>query len=118
MILVVGDRKSSEQIEPWMRFVVPRVGESAAIVGVADPRGMPRFLEGMVRLGLRSGVPRWPVLLDVDGEIASRLGVGSGVLRIVVFDRQGGVSMTRDGAFTESVAEEIVRVVRKLEVLK
>jgi hypothetical protein len=118
VVLVVGDRKSSGQIEPWMRFIAPRVGERAEIVGVADLRGMPHFLEGMVRMGLRSGVPKWPVLMDLDGTIALPLGVSSGVLRIVVLDRAGGVVMWRDGAFTERVAEEIVGAVKKVEVRK
>lgn len=118
VILVVGDRKSSGQIEPWMRFIAPRVGERAEIVGVADLRGMPHFLEGMVRMGLRSGVPKWPVLMDLDGAIAAPLGVSSGVLRIVVLDRLGGLVMSRDGAFSDAVAEEIVGAVKKLEVRK
>lgn len=118
VILVVGDRKSSGQIEPWIRFIAPRVGERAEIIGVADLRGMPHFLEGMVRMGLRSGVPKWSVLMDLDGTIAGPLGVSPGVLRMVVLDRIGGLVMSRDGAFSESVAEEIVGAVRKLEVLK
>jgi hypothetical protein len=79
---------------------------------------MPHFLEGMVRMGLRSGVPKWPVLMDLDGAIASPLGVSSGVLRIVVLDRLGGLVMSRDGAFSGVVAEEIVGAVKKLEVRK
>ncbi len=118
VVFVVGDRKSSGQIEPWMRFIAPRVAELAEIIGVADLRGMPHFLEGMVRMGLRSGVPKWPVLMDLEGSIASGLGVSPAVLRIVVLDRSGAVVLSREGAFSESVAEEIVGSVRKLEVRK
>lgn len=118
VIFVVGDRKSSSQIEPWMRYIAPRLGESAAIIGVADLRGMPHLFEGMVRLGLRSGVPKWPVLMDLDGTIAAPLGVSSGVLRIVVLDRFGGLVMLRDGAFSDALAEEIVGAVKRLEVRK
>ncbi len=118
VVFVVGDRKSSGQIEPWMRFIAPRVAESAEIIGVADLRGMPHFLEGMVRLGLRSGVPKWPVLMDLDGLIASCLEVSPGVLKIVVLDRAGALVVSREGAFSELVAEEIVGSVRKLEARK
>jgi predicted transcriptional regulator len=101
-----------------MRFIAPRLAELAEIIGVADLRGMPHFLEGMVRMGLRSGVPKWPVLMDLEGSIASGLGVSPAVLRIVVLDRSGAVVLSREGAFSESVAEEIVGSVRKLEVRK
>jgi predicted transcriptional regulator len=56
--------------------------------------------------------------MDLEGSIASGLGVSPAVLRIVVLDRSGAVVLSREGAFSESVAEEIVGSVRKLEVRK
>jgi ethanolamine utilization microcompartment shell protein EutS len=56
--------------------------------------------------------------MDLDGTIAAPLGVSSGVLRIVVLDRFGGLVMLRDGAFSDALAEEIVGAVKRLEVRK
>ena len=115
VVFVVGDRKSSSQIEPWIRYIGPKVKGRARIVGVANLKGMPGFLEGAVRMGLRSGVPKWPVLLDVEGGLSGRVGVKSGMVRIAVYDRNGRSVLVRDGAFSEAFGKEVVEAVRGME---
>ncbi|OYT72491.1 MAG: hypothetical protein CFK52_04615 [Chloracidobacterium sp. CP2_5A] len=91
LVLMLGDRVGSEQIEPWVRELYQRYGDSIEIQGVAILRGVPGPIRPIVRSQLRSRAPK-SVLLDWGGAVADMYRCQSDVCNVIVLDRQGRIA--------------------------
>ncbi len=92
LVLMLGDRGGSEQIEPWVRELYRRYGDSIEIQGIAILRGVPGPIRAIIRSQLRSRAPK-SILLDWGGNVADMYQCQSGVCNVVVIDRQGRITM-------------------------
>jgi hypothetical protein len=106
LVLMLGDRSGSEQIEPWVRELYQRYGDSIEIQGIAILRGVPAPIRPIIRSQLRSRAPK-RVLLDWDGAVADMYHCQRDVCNIVVLDRQGRISTIVRG----SVSAERTRLI-------
>ncbi|MCS7079158.1 MAG: hypothetical protein NZ585_03795 [Chloracidobacterium sp.] len=101
LVLMLGDRGGSKQIEPWVRELYQRYGDSIEIQGVAILRGVPPLIRPMIRSQLRSRAPK-SVLLDWSGNVADMYHCRSDVCNVVVIDRQGRIAtIVRGGVSAE-----------------
>lgn len=101
LVLMLGDRGGAEQIEPWVRELYRRYGDSIEIQGVAILRGVPGPIRPIIRSQLRSRAPK-SVLLDWGGSVADMYQCRSDVCNVVVIDRQGRItSIVRGGVSAE-----------------
>lgn len=99
-VLVVADRRGSDQVEGWVRAVRDRHGETVDLLGVASLRAVPRLLRASVR---RRFVSRsdYPILMDWDNRVASALDCVDDVSNVFVLDRDGRVALRIVGEATE-----------------
>ena len=72
MLLVIGDRRGSEEIDPWIAPLKQRWGSSADLLGIADVRAVPRFLKSRITEAIRRARPQ-PLLLDFEGVVTEKL---------------------------------------------
>lgn len=72
LLLLVGDRRGSEEIDPWIEPLKKRWKQKADIVGLADVQGAPRFLRGRITEGIRKSRSK-SLLLDFDGKVTDTL---------------------------------------------
>ncbi|MFQ3640933.1 MAG: hypothetical protein SNJ62_13105 [Chloracidobacterium sp.] len=101
LVLMLGDRGGSEQIEPWVRELYQRYGDSIEIQGIAILRGVPSPIRPIIRSQLRSRAPK-SVLLDWGGSVADMYHCQSDVCNMIVIDRQGRIStIVRGGVSAE-----------------
>ncbi len=101
LVLMLGDRGGSEQIEPWVRELYQRYGDSIEIQGIAILRGVPAPIRPIIRSQLRSRAPK-SVLLDWGGTVADMYRCQSEVCNVIVLDRQGRIStVVRGGVSAE-----------------
>ncbi|MGQ9897054.1 MAG: hypothetical protein ACUVR8_05810 [Acidobacteriota bacterium] len=101
LVLMLGDRGGSEQIEPWVRELYQRYGDSIEIQGIAILRGVPAPIRPIIRSQLRSRAPK-SVLLDWGGAVADMYHCQSEVCNVVIIDRQGRISaIVRGGVSSE-----------------
>ncbi|HMO63659.1 MAG TPA: hypothetical protein PKE47_00260 [Verrucomicrobiota bacterium] len=73
LLLVVGDRRGSEEVGGWVPPLKERWAHGADIVGVADVSAVPGVLRGRVTAGIRKELPDWPLLLDFEGRVTAGL---------------------------------------------
>ncbi len=106
VVLLAADRKGYEGLAPWIEASHQRWRERAGIVGVADLRAVPGFVQGKVRRKFRSG-QGYPVLLDWDGAVLGRLRPEACVPKAFLLDTrgQGGASPFRQA--TDSKLAEL-----------
>lgn len=72
LLLLVGDRRGSEEIDPWIEPLKKRWKENADIAGLADVQGAPRFLRGRITEAIRKSRSK-PLLLDFEGKVSETL---------------------------------------------
>lgn len=88
LLLVTGDRKGSEEIDPWIAPLKQRWSATADIHGIADVRSVPGFLEKRVTEAIRRSRPQ-PLMLDFDGKVTGRLPCESKAANIFVIGTDG-----------------------------
>lgn len=113
LVLMLGDRGGSEQIEPWVRELYQRYGDSIEIQGIAILRGVPAPIRPIIRSQLRSRAPK-SVLLDWGGNVADMYRCQSDVCNVVVIDRQGRISTIVRGSVSAERARLICQALDRL----
>ncbi|MGE3309601.1 MAG: hypothetical protein AB7O66_06490 [Limisphaerales bacterium] len=88
LLLLVGDRKGSEEIDPWIEPLKARWGNVCDIVGVADVDGVPRFLRGRITEAIRESRAK-PLLLDFEGKVTRRLPCEKKTANVFAIDPTG-----------------------------
>ena len=100
VLLLVGDRKGSEEVDGWIEPLKSRWGQVADIVGVADVDGVPRLFRGRLADSIRKSRPK-PVMLDFDGTITKALACRGKTANVFVLDRTGRVLASVTGVAGE-----------------
>lgn len=97
LLLLVGDRRGSEEVDAWIAPLKQRWGAIADLAGIADVSAAPRFLRGRIQEGIRKQRPR-PLLLDFDGKVTTPLRLSPRTANLLVVDRDGRVLARLTGA--------------------
>lgn len=106
MVLLVADRKGYEALTPWVEALRHPAGRDAAIVGIADVRGVPGFLRGKVRRKFQAD-QTYSILLDWDGDILNRLKPEKAIPNVFLISSEGKVLLQLSG---EATAERLQRL--------
>lgn len=72
LILLLGDRRGSEEVDAWIAPLKQRWDGVADLLGIADVSAAPRFLRNRIREAIRKQRPR-PLMLDFDGSVTDPL---------------------------------------------
>ncbi|MFN0067764.1 MAG: hypothetical protein ACKVYV_09030 [Limisphaerales bacterium] len=97
LLLVVGDRRGSEEVGGWVPPLKERWAHGADIVGVADVSAVPGFLRGRVTEGIRRQTPAYPLLLDFGGGVTEALGCVPRAANVFLVTTNGTVSVSASG---------------------
>jgi len=90
LILLVGDRRGSEEIDPWIEPLKSRWMPIADIAGIADVQGAPRFLRGRITDAIRKTRTK-PLLLDFEGKVTETLALKKKTANVFVVSPEGTV---------------------------
>jgi hypothetical protein len=90
LLLLVGDRKGSEEVDAWIPPLKERWAAVADIAGIADVSAAPRFLRNRILEGIRAQRPR-PLMLDFDGQVTDPLRLASKTANVLVVDASGRI---------------------------
>lgn len=90
LLLLVGDRQGSEQVDDWIPVLKKHWGGRADIAGIADVRGAPRFLRERITDAIRRKRPK-PVMLDFEGKVVAVLDLVARRANVFVIGLDGTV---------------------------
>jgi hypothetical protein len=96
MLLIVADRKGSEQIDAWLAALKPRYHGRVEMIGVADVSGVPGFLQNMIRKKIVKKYP-YAILLDWSGKFPAAMRCESETANVFLLDPTGRVLATERG---------------------
>ncbi len=112
-VLVLGDRKGSEQIEGWVRPLYNRYQNKIDQNGVAVLSSVPSFMRGIVRKIFKNKV-KYSVLLDWSGDVSRAYEYKGGKANLVIIDREGKIRFRVEGPASE---QELARVYAQIDKL-
>jgi Glycosyl transferase family 2 len=96
MVLIIADRKGSEQIRAWVAALKARYGGRMELTGVADLGGAPGWVQGMIRKSFRKKYS-YPILLDWSGQLPVALHCQKDMANVFLFNPAGRVLATERG---------------------
>lgn len=106
LLLLVGDRRGSEEVDAWIDPLKARWGSGAEIAGIADVSGAPRFLRSRIQEGIRKQRPR-PLMLDFEGRVTDPLHCMPKTANLLVVDARGRTLLHLTGKPDEAKLERI-----------
>lgn len=89
-VLVVADKKGSEEIKGWAQPLAERFGDQIDLPGLADVSAVPRSLRGMVQSKFRKAMTQ-PVMLDWEGKISGSFKYTKGQANVYLIGPDGRV---------------------------
>jgi len=101
LLLLVGDRKGSEEVDAWIAPLKQQCAGRADLAGIADIAGAPRFLRSRITEALRQKRPK-PLMLDFEGTVTAGLHCTARTANLFVIDTNGVVRARLSGAADES----------------
>lgn len=112
IVVVIGsDRHGTKYNAKWGKAIADSLGEQrageVAWLAVADTRGAPFFLKGMIRGKFPKEKARW-ALTDWDGEFATAYDWVEKSSNILVFDQQGNLVARDHGTSVEAQQVEAI----------
>lgn len=117
IVLAVADKKGSDEIEAWAHPLAVRFGDRITIPGLADVSAVPRPLRGYVQSRFKKAITH-PVMLDWDGDIASRFKYTKGQANVYLIAPDGRILHRVSGKATEAklklLSDEIETVLKTL----
>jgi hypothetical protein len=115
VLLIVADRKGSEQIKGWVTAVKARYGQRLEMIGVADVGGAPGWVHGLIRKKFRKEYD-YPILLDWSGRLPGLLHCERDLANVFLVAPSGrilaGVVGGYDAASLSSLTRAADRVVK------
>ncbi len=105
-VFIFGDRKSSGQIEAWVRPLYERYQERINIKGIAALSSVPSLARGMVTRIFKSQV-KYPVLLDWTGGVTNSYGYEGGKANVFVVSPSGEILLRINGAATQQGLDQV-----------
>lgn len=88
LLLLIGDRRGSEEVDAWIDPLKQRWGDLADLAGIADVSAAPRFIRGRILEGIRRQRPR-PLMLDFEGKVTAPLQCTAKTANLLVVARDG-----------------------------
>ena len=95
-VFIVADRKGSEQIATWVAALKAHSGGRLKIIGVANIRGAPGWVQGMIRKKFRKQYA-YPILIDGSGKLPAWLHSQDDVANVFLLSPAGGLLATEHG---------------------
>jgi hypothetical protein len=108
LLLIVADRKGSEQIDAWVAAINGRYGARLEMIGVADVGGVPGWLQGLIRGKFQKKYP-YPILLDWSGKIPVSLRCQPDAANVFLIDGTGRVLVSAQGECNAGFLSRITR---------
>jgi hypothetical protein len=110
LVLLAGDREGSKHTRAWKEALKAALSgvpgaEGVRFAGLADLRGVPGFLRGMVRSRFPKEPERW-VMLDWEGLFGKGYGLERGACTVLIFDAQGRFAHRTSGKEPDPKAVE------------
>jgi peroxiredoxin len=112
IILLVSDKKGSEQNKAWVERIEKKYKDKVPIVGIADIRGVPRAFDFLVKREFKDKPVS--ILLDWNGNVFTSYGLVQKVANIVLIDRKGFVRHIHSGEATADACESLFKEIDKL----
>ena len=88
LLLLIGDRRGSEEVDAWIEPLKQRWSNLADLAGIADVSAAPRFVRGRIVEGIRRQRPR-PLMLDFEGQVTAPLHCTAKTANLLVVARDG-----------------------------
>jgi hypothetical protein len=108
MILIISDRKGSDQIAAWVVALKARCGQDLPLMGVADIRGAPGWVQGLIRRRFRQQCS-YPILLDASGRLPAALPCRENEANVFLLDTAGRVLASEHGECAPAPLERLAR---------
>ena len=105
-LLVIADKKGSEQINGWITPLQQRFGRRVDIRGLADVSTVPRPLRGMVRLKFQES-QTYPVMMDWSGEVVKAFTYVPDKANVLVLDGRGHILKRVSGEANPSAVQDV-----------
>ncbi len=106
-VLIVADRKGSEQIEAWVAALKGRYHGRLTLIGVADVGGAPSWVHGLIRSSFRKKYP-YPILLDWSGRLPAGLHCQKDSANVFLLDPTGRILATERGEYGEEARRRLM----------
>jgi len=113
VVLVVADRKGSEQVNGWVNALNFRYTNQIDVRGLADVRGVPSLLRDSVRRSLRETFA-YPVMLDWNGDKASAFGRPQNQAVVLVIAPRGEVLVRVSGPACSEALKKVCAAINSL----
>jgi hypothetical protein len=110
LVLIVADRKGSEQIAAWVTALKARYGGRLKLTGVADVGGAPGWVQGLIRKNFRKQYA-YPILLDWSGNLPTALHCQKDVANVFLLNAVGRVLATERGACEGTSLQHLTQTV-------
>jgi hypothetical protein len=109
MVLMIADRKGSEQIDEWVAALKKHYGRRIEMVGVADVSGVPGWMQGMIRKKFRKQYA-YPILLDWSEKLPASLHCQPEAVNIFLLDEAGRVLAAGRGEYDQETLKHLTQV--------
>ncbi|MDY7038218.1 MAG: hypothetical protein SV375_18910 [Thermodesulfobacteriota bacterium] len=113
-VLVFADRASVSQVEKWVRALYESYQDKIFIYGVAQLKGVPRWLQSTIR-GIFKKFVKFSVMMDWSGEVCRAYGYKGGKAYVVIVNRNGVIQHTFNGRASEDLIQECRRIIDHLK---
>ena len=113
VVVTIADKRGAEQLDAWVQPLKREFGERIRFFAIADVRGVPGPLQGLVRRGFKKDYAH-PVALDWQGQAAARLTLKKDEPNLVLLDRDGKLRITLNGPAREEPVQRLMREINAL----
>ena len=110
LVLIVADRKGSEQIDGWVAGLKPQCEGRLNLIGVANVGGAPDWVHGLIRKKFRNQYP-YAILLDWSGKLPASLHCQQDVANVFLLDSAGRVLATERGKCDAASLQNLTHLV-------
>ena len=103
-VLVFADKWGSTQVEGWVRPLYETYQDAILIHGVAQLKGVPRWLRSTLVRIFKSTI-KFSVMMDWTGEVSRDYEYPGGKALVVIVDRQGNIQHRVKGKASKVLIE-------------
>lgn len=111
-LLVIADRKGSDQLEAWIAPLYKRFEKTIAIHGLADVSTVPPGLQTLVRNAFQKALS-YPVMLDWSGKSVRAITYQPGKANILVIAKDGTILGRATGPVTRGRLSEVIQLIER-----
>lgn len=112
VILIASNMEALDHNRQWGKAIREQYHDRVSILGVADIRGIPSIMAGMVNNFFKD--EEISILLDWEGYIFDACGLSKGVSNIVLIDRKGVIRYIYAGEASKKAIESLFHEVNVL----